>query len=494
MPLALLPWPASVTEIDAAPLRTGPGSRREIAARLTAAAERTVLEGHGPEGYLLCVSEAGVRIESSTAAGAFYAQQTLAQLVRFDDAGALIPAVQIRDAPRFAYRGVMLDVARHFHPLETVEAVIDRAASLKLNALHLHLTDDQGWRLALRSHPELAEKGSTTSVAGDPGGFYTREDYARIVEYAAARHMIVVPEFDLPGHTHAVGLSHPELLADPVLSEHMLEVTEQYGGGLPRQGEPYTAIAVGFSSLRADAPGLEPFLRDVLGEIAELTPGPYLHVGGDEALGTDPDDYAAMIRLATQIVADTGKTPVTWHEAGVADLPAGTIAQYWGYRTGDLAERALAFADKGGRLILSPADAIYLDMKYDADSPIGLVWADGPTSVERSYDWDPAGVILGLPESAILGVEAPLWTETIRDLPDIDAMMFPRIGSAAEAGWSAPAGTAERTWASFRERVAGLADAWTEAGIGFHRSPEIPWRTPAEGTGAIDAGRMPSAS
>ncbi|MFL0411150.1 family 20 glycosylhydrolase [Microbacterium paludicola] len=477
MPLALIPWPSSVTPVDGPPLRPQPGTRREIAQRLAASAERLILEGHGPEGYQLIVSAAGVRIESSTAAGAFYAEQTLAQLVQVDADGPLLPAVEIRDVPRFGYRGVMLDVARHFHPVSTVEAVIDRAAALKLNALHLHLTDDQGWRLELASHPELAHSASGTSVGGDPGGFYTRAEYAGIVEYAAARHMIVVPEFDLPGHTHAVGLSHPELLADPVISEHVAEITEQYGGGgLPEQGVPYTAIAVGFSSLRADAPGLEPFLREVLGEIAAVTPGPYVHVGGDEALGTDPADFRAMIELATRIVAETGKTPLTWHEASVADLPRGTIGQYWGFRTGDHAERARAFADKGGRLILSPADAIYLDMKYDAETPIGLTWADGPTSVARSYDWDPAGVIPDLPEPAILGVEAPLWTETVRTLADIDLLMFPRIGSAAEAGWSPPAGSAERTWESFRERIAGLAEAWTEAGIGFHRADDIPWR------------------
>lgn len=476
MPLALIPWPSSVTPLDAPPLRPEPGTRREIAQRLAASAERLILEGHGPEGYQLIVSAAGVRIESSTAAGAFYAEQTLAQLVQIGADGPLLPAVEVRDAPRFAYRGAMLDVARHFHPVSTVEAVIDRAASLKLNVLHLHLTDDQGWRLALRSHPELAEAGAATSVGGDPGGFYTRQDYAHLVAYAAARHMIVVPEFDLPGHTHAVGLSHPELLADPVIGEHVVEVTEQYGGGgLPEQGVPYTAIAVGFSSFRADAPGLEPFLRDVLGEIAELTPGPYLHVGGDEAHGTDPADYRAMIELATRIVAETGKIPVTWHEASVADLPRGTVGQYWGFRTGDLADKARAFAEKGGKVILSPADAIYLDMKYDAETPVGLTWADGPTSVERSYDWEPATTIPDLPETAILGVEAPLWTETVRTFADIDILMFPRIASAAEAGWSPAAGTAERTWESFRHRVAGLADGWAEAGIGFHRAPGIPW-------------------
>jgi hexosaminidase len=476
MPLALAPWPASAVPADAAPLRPGSGTRRDIAARLAASADRSETDEHGPEGYRLVVDAKRVRIESAGDPGAFYAEQTLAQLVQHDADGPLVPAVDIRDTPRFGYRGVMLDVARHFHPVDTVEAVIDRGSSLKLNALHLHLTDDQGWRLELASHPELARSASHTSVDGDPGGYYSLADYARIVAYAAARHMIVVPEFDLPGHTHAIGLSHPELLADPVITDELRASTARDGGALPAQGAPYTGIAVGFSSLRADAPGLDPFLREVLGELAELTPGPYLHVGGDEALGTDPRDYRATIERAANIVAAAGKTPVTWHEAGSADLPRGTVGQYWGLRSGDHADKARAFAAQGGRLILSPADAIYLDMKYDAGTPIGLEWADGPTSVERSYDWDPAEVVPDLPEHAILGVEAPLWTETVRTLADIDMLMFPRIASAAEAGWSRAAGSAERTWESFRLRVAGLADGWSEAGIGVYRATDIPWK------------------
>lgn len=137
--------------------------------------------------------------------------------------------------------------------------------------------------------------------------------------------------------------------------------------------------------------------------------------------------------------------------------------------------KARAFVANGGSLILSPADAIYLDMKYDESTPIGLRWANGPTSVERSYRWEPADIVSGVPEDSILGIEAPIWTETIRDLAAIDLLMFPRVGSAAEAAWSRPAGTPERTWESFRARVGRLGPPWDEAGIGFHRSPEIDW-------------------
>ncbi|OCG72860.1 family 20 glycosylhydrolase [Microbacterium sediminis] len=481
MPLAVLPWPASVSPLDAPPLRLSPAAatRSAAAAQVVAEAERRVDPTLAAEAYALRVTAAGATRTAATEAGFFYAKQTLRQLVDADAEGPFVPAVEIRDEPRFAYRGVMLDVARHFHPVSTIEAVIDRTAALKFNALHLHLTDDQGWRLALDRHPELAAEGSATSILGDPGGFYTRDDYMRIVEYAAERHLIVVPAFDLPGHTHALSLSHPELSAEPVLSDHMSEVHAMFPGQreLPARGVPYIGAAVGFSSLRADAPGLEPFLREVLGEIAELTPGPYLHIGGDEALGTSREDFRAVVGLATRIVAETGKTPVAWHEAGDAPLPRGSVGQYWGFvAPADGAdEKARAFVANGGSLILSPADAIYLDRKYDESTPIGLRWANGPTSVERSYRWEPADVIAGVPEEAILGVEAPLWTETVRDLAAIDLLLFPRICSAAEAAWSRPVGTPERTWESFRSRVGRLGPLWDEAGIGYHRSPEIDW-------------------
>jgi len=412
------------------------------------------------EGYRLRVTDDGVRIDASDAAGAFYGARTLRQLVRERDGGWECPRVEIEDAPRFAYRGVMLDVARHFFPVATVCAYIDHAADLKFNALHLHLSDDQGWRLEMHSRPELTARAAGLAAGGDEGGFYTQDDYRTIVEYAARRHMTVVPEFDMPGHTHAVGLAYPELAAAPVLSAEIERTTAEYaqefGGDLPKAGVPYTGIAVGFSSLRIYDEATYAFVRDVFTELAALTPGPYLHLGGDEALGTSPEDYALFVRRAAEIVAATGKVPVAWHEAGaVAGLPAGTIGQYWGFvePTADAAADARAIVAGGGRLIVSPADAAYLDMKPDAASTLGLTWANGPTSLEDAYGWDPARLIPGVGEADVLGVEAPMWTETIRTLADIEAMAFPRIAALAEVAWS-PASAPLRTWPSFQSRVA----------------------------------------
>ncbi|MDE0547511.1 beta-N-acetylhexosaminidase [Microbacterium sp. C7(2022)] len=472
------PTDATTAALSAIATRTGV---TPVVADGDAALTLAITPGGAPESYRLEAASDSIRIVAADAAGLFYGVQTLAQLLTRTGDGWHVPAVIIDDAPRFAYRGVMLDVARHFHPVATVKAYIDRAASLKFNALHLHLTDDQGWRIELHSRPELTARASGTSVGGDPGGFYTKADYREIVEYAASRHMIVVPEIDMPGHTHAVGLAYPELIEEPVLSDHIHEVVKTYGGELPRNGTPYDGMAVGFSSLKIHSEATYDFVADVFGELAGETPGPYLHLGGDEALGTDPADFAAFVSRASAIIADLGKTPVAWHEAGAAaGLHDETIGQYWGFvtPTDGMDDKARAFVRAGAQLILSPADAIYLDMKPDADSPLGLVWANGPTSVERSYAWEPSDVIGGITDADILGIEAPLWTETVATARDIDQLAFPRIASAAEAGWSPATGAhPERTWESFRARVAGLGPLWARMGVQFDASSEIDWVT-----------------
>mgnify|MGYP003429486333 FL=1 len=429
----------------------------------------------GAEGYRLAVGD-GVRIEASTPAGLFYGVQSLRQLT---GANGAVPATTVTDAPRFAYRGVMLDVARYFHGLDTVKAYIDRASALKLNTLHLHLSDDQGWRIQIDAYPRLTELASGSDMAGGEGGFFTKADYREIVEHAAARHMIIVPEIDTPGHTHAVSLAYPELVEEPVILDYM---SPDDVGGIPVSGTPYTGGTVGFSSLKSDEERTYDFLTAVFAELAEMTPGPYLHLGGDEALGTAPADFVKFVTRAAAIVAATGKTPMAWHEAGAAsELPAGTVGQYWNYRTPQdgHAAKAVSFVEQGGKLVFSPADAIYLDMKYDEATPLGLSWA-GLTSVATSYDWDPATVFPGIGDADILGVEAPMWSETLRSLADIDAMAFPRIASAAEIAWSPAAGaSAQRTWESFRSRVGALGPHWSALGIAFSPRDDIAWATGA---------------
>lgn len=452
-------------------VRPGVGEGGEVTLRVS---------GEGAaESYRIRVDDARVAVEAADRAGLRHAVWTLVQAVTLDGSQWVWPAAVIEDAPRLRYRGLMLDVARRFFDVATVKQIIDRAARLKLNVLHLHLSDDQGWRLEILSRPELTAVASASAALGGQGGFYTQAEYADIVSYAASYDMVVVPEIDLPGHTHCVGVAYPDLVDEPVLTDEMLAVVRRYGGGVPVKGQPCDCIAVGFSSLRIHHEPTYEFLRDVLGEVAALTPGPWLHIGGDECLGTAPEDFAFFMSRVTGLVAELGKTPVAWHEAGAAPhLAPGTVGQYWGLRDPEPAvvDRARTFVEGGGQLVLSPGDAVYLDMKYDASTPLGLEWA-GPVSVAKSYDWDPATLIPGVSEADVLGVEAAVWTETIATTAQFDEMAFPRLASAAEVAWSpAPGESPWRTWGSFARRLGAQAPLWEAQGIGFFRSPEIDWQ------------------
>ncbi len=475
MQLPLIPLP-HVLELDDETFRFADGTALQGAPEPVALMlrERTglALDGSGaasiefglgtggrPESYRLRVDATGVRVEAADPAGLFYAGCTLTQLLANDSDGWWLPALTIEDAPRFGYRGAMLDVARHFFDVATIKRFIDRIARLKLNHLHLHLTDDQGWRLEIASRPELTAQAAGTACGGGPGGHYTQADYTELVSYAAARHVTIVPEIDVPGHTHAVGVAYPDLAEPPVFNARTLEAIHGTDGVPPVAGEPFTGMGVGFSSLRIGHEPTYQFLADVLGELAALTPGPYLHIGGDECLGTPPEAFAGFLQRVTTMVAGLGKTPIAWHEAGAAPgLAAGTVGQYWGFLTPDVTAAGCArrLVAQGSRLVLSPADAVYLDMKPEDDSPLGRDWIGGPITLERSYRWDPADLIPGVAEDDILGVEAPLWTEQVSTPAEIDALVFPRIAAVAEIGWSARSGAPGRDWPGFRARLDGL--------------------------------------
>ncbi|MDQ0647435.1 hexosaminidase [Microbacterium natoriense] len=428
-----------------------------------------------PEGYSLAIADSA-EIVGADEAGLFYGVQTLLQLLREDEDGTWgFLRVQITDAPRFPRRGVMLDVARHFFGVDDVKRFIDSTSALKFNHLHLHLSDDQGWRIHIDSWPRLTELSSSTSADGDPGGFYSKDDYREIVAYAASRHMIVIPEIDLPGHTHAIGVAYPELVEAPVLNDDLIADSARLGQPLPVAGETYTGWGVGHSSVRIHEERTYDFVRDVVRELAEMTPGPYIHVGGDESLGTPQADFDLFASRATAIVVEAGKTPVAWHEMGSAEnIAQGTVGQYWGSISpqGTHADEAARFVDRGGALIMSPSDAAYLDMKYAPDFPLGLDWA-GIIDVRTAYEWDPTAV-LDVPAAAILGIETPLWSETTPNYSDVEQLVFPRAAAHAEIGWS-PRESPARTWESFRSRLGTLAPLWNAEGIAFHRSAEVSW-------------------
>ncbi|MGR6321486.1 beta-N-acetylhexosaminidase [Micromonospora soli] len=426
------------------------------------------VEALGDEGYRLDVTRDEVRISAATPAGLFHGAQTLRQLLPAPIESAtpvaerwVMPGGSILDRPRFPYRGAMLDVARHFFTVDEVLRVVDHLARYKLNHLHLHLTDDQGWRIAVDSWPRLAEVGGATEVGGGPGGCYTKADYRRIVAYADRRHVTVVPEIDLPGHTNAALVAYPELAPGKIAPP------------------PYTGTDVGFSYVDPADERTYDFVADVVGEVAALTPGPWLHLGGDEAFKVKGAAYTGFVERAQRIVAATGKTVVGWHQLAPAGHVDGRVLQWWG-TNGDDPETAAAVRG-GARLILSPGNRVYLDMKYAPDTPIGHDWA-GLIDVHRAYDWDPGSHLTGVPADAVLGVEAPLWTESVTTLAEVEFMLFPRLPAVAELGWSP---RATHDWDAFRDRLAGHGPRWTTAGITFHPSPDIPW--PAMPTHPIPA-------
>jgi hexosaminidase len=401
----------------------------------------------GEEGYELSITPDSVLIGANRPAGLFYGVQTLRQLLPARlTASPRLPAVSIRDMPRFAWRGAMLDVARHFFGVEDVKRYIDLISHYKMNVLHLHLTDDQGWRIEVKSWPRLTEIGGRSQVGSGGGGYYSQEQYKELVDYARSRHVMIVPEVDTPGHTNAALASYAELNSSE-------EAPASYEG-----------TKVGFSTLWIESEITYRFLDDVIRELAALTPGPYIHIGGDEAQSTPQKDYEKFIKRVQEIVISHGKTAVGWGEIGQAELLPGTIAQHW------VGEGYQGARRQGARIILSPANKVYLDMKYDAATPLGLDWA-GLISVQDSYNWDPGSFMEGLQEADILGIEAPLWTETVRSMHDIEYMSFPRMPGIAELGWS-PKG---QDWEEYRQRLAAHGKQMESMGINYYKSPQVEW-------------------
>ena len=483
---ALIPWPSSVTPVPGAPFVVGAGTvievppgQRELrrladvlsdflwpALEKRLPVREAVVPGPGTirldvapsaersaESYELTVDVSGVRVLGNTTAGVFYGLQTLRQLLpwRLELRGVRpfavsVPPVRIVDNPRFAWRGAMLDVARHFFTPGDVKRYIDLLVLYKINRLHLHLTDDQGWRIAIAKWPKLTEVGGKTEVKGGPGGFYTKKDYAEIVSYARDRYVTIVPEIDMPSHCNAALASYAKLNCD---------------GKAP---SAYTGIDVGFSNFCFDKKETYQFLDVVIKELAAMTPGPWLHIGGDEVKKMTPEQYGAFMQRAQALVVKHGKIPVGWDEIVHAPLQSTTVIHYW------RPDSSMA-PPPGTKLILSPANKMYLDMKYDSSTALGLEWA-GRFDVDVPYAWDPAKH-LQVDESQILGVEAPIWSETVDKIADVEFLLYPRLPAVAEVGWTAQA---SRDWNDFRVRLGAQAQRWTAMGVNAFWSPKIDWQ------------------
>lgn len=410
----------------------------------------------GQEGYELTISPERIRLAANTPEGIFRGIQTLRQLLpasiesnKQQEGPWAIATGTILDYPSYVYRGAMLDVARHFFGANDVKRFIDLIAAYKMNHLHLHLADDQGWRIEIKSWPALTEIGGSTQVGGGKGGFYTQETYKEIVQYAADRFITIVPEIDMPGHTNAALASIPKLNPDnnPV--------------------KLYTGTKVGFSTLQTNKDFTYEFLNDVFRELAAMTPGPYLHVGGDESHVTKKEDYIPFIERVQEIVSANGKQMIGWDETTQSSLKPTAIAQYW-----SKAENAKRGVSKGMKIIMSPSAKAYLDMKYDSKSKLGLNWA-GYIEVDTGYKWNPATLVPGISKENILGVEAPLWSETVSTMDEIEYLLFPRLPGYAEIGWSDAAG---RSWDEYKVRLGKQAGRFKFMEIDYYPSAKVPWK------------------
>jgi hexosaminidase len=436
----------------------------------------------GSEGYELTITDDNLLLKANKPAGLFWGVQTIRQLL---PASIELTAVQngpwkiaagtIRDIPEYSFRGSMLDVARHFFSVDDVKRYIDLIAFYKMNVMHLHLTDDQGWRIEIKSWPNLTTYGGSTEVGGGKGGFYTQEEYKDIVHYAQERYITIIPEVDLPGHTNAALASYPELNVGPAIKrEGKRENPADSATALnarPVAGKLYTGVAVGFSTLNAKKDVTFKFIDDVVRELAEITPGPYIHLGGDESHATKKEDYLFIVNKVQEIVEAHGKHMIGWEEIAQTNLKPQTVVQYWSN-----VEHAKEAVRKDAMIIMSPAKVTYLDMKYDSTTKLGQDWA-ARIEIDSAYRWNLSTRVHEIPKEKILGIEAPLWTETITNMDEIEYMVFPRLPGYAELGWSKEEG---RTWEDYKTRLGAHADRFKAMDIDFYRSKQISWQDEAK--------------
>lgn len=431
----------------------------------------------GDEGYQLTITEELVKVTARKPAGLFYGIQTIRQLLppRIELAAAQqgpweISTGTIRDYPTYAWRGSMLDVARHFFSVEDVKRYIDLISTYKMNVMHLHLSDDQGWRIEIKSWPNLATHGGSTQVGGGKGGYYTQEQYADIVKYAQRRYITIIPEIDLPGHINSALASYGELNGGTIVPiEGAVKVDMSQQADLGKKGNTptalYTGTEVGWSTLRLEKEATFRFVDDVMRELAAITPGPYLHIGGDEAHVTKKADYIAFVNRFKDIVKSHGKQMIGWEEIAQGNIDSTVIAQHWSsQKYGQLA------AEKGSKIVMSPAKKAYLDMQYDSTSKFGLHWA-AYIEVDSAYLWDPATLVRDIERENILGVEAPLWSETIDTMDEVEWLAFPRLLGYAEIGWS----SAGRNWEEYKVRLGRHSARLKALNIDFYQSKLVPW-------------------
>ena len=425
---------------------SGGGAGKRISLELGAGAGAGAMS---KEAYTLSVTPDQIRIRAVDAAGLFYGAQSLRQLVQLAGKDPL-PAVEIVDAPRFGWRGLLVDVANHFFTKAVLMQIMDQMAYYKLNTLHLHLTDNSGWRVAIPAYPKLTENQG--------GEFYTAEDIRELVAYGAQRHITIVPTVEMPGHSGAAARAYPEF----------------FDGG---------------DSVNPANPDTYRFIEAVFAELARLFPSPVLHFGGDElALGSRwdarPDIQALRQKLGVSdmrgvesyfdrrvagIIQGLGRRPMAWDEAQSAGVGQNVLIQWWRKDHPEARDRAL---QAGHDVVLSPVDQVYFDYPQGHGEP-GAPWEgndNGPTSLAKILAWDPLPA--GVPAAALAhvrGVEACLWSEYMRTDSFMQFMLYPRMLALAEVAWS-PA--AKRDAQEFETRLQPHFLRFDAAGINVRHSAD----------------------
>lgn len=389
------------------------------------------------EAYLLDLSNGAAQVSAITELGLSRGLRRLNTLAIANHHREPV-AVRIFDYPAYKHRGLHIDVSRHFFGVPTIVRVMDAMSELGLNILHLHLSDDQGWRIEIPQFRELIERSSDCAVGGEEGGYYSLEDYQTLVEEARSRMIAIIPEIDIPGHVnaalHAIEGLNPDGVCPPL----------------------YEGTEVGFSTLSTKAPATQAFLEAVVQTLAPFSPAG-IHIGGDESFSTAEGDYPIIVGSQIERIHALGKRALAWEEA--ADLLGeGDLVQVWhDDLEGDSIARAVA---RGVRAVMSPGPKAYFDMKEYPEQKLGITWA-GILPMKTAWDWDPEKICEGVDREGIEGVEACLWSETLRREKDVWEMLLPRLAGLAEVAW---AGGPVGSWEDFLERLAGLEGLWRGRG------------------------------
>jgi len=427
----------------------------------------------GPESYALDITTERIELVARDPRGLFYGIQTLRQLVAASPKA--VPAVRIEDAPRFPYRGLHLDVGRHFFPVEFIKRYIDLLATFKLNTFHWHLTEDQGWRLEIKRYPKLTETGAwrKETIVGHArrgpkgydgtrhGGFYTQDQARDVVAYAKERGVTVLPEIEMPGHSLAALAAYPEFANVP----GPFEVRTTWG----ISDEVFSPSEATFT-----------FLENVLREVMDIFPSEYIHIGGDEApkkrWKESPDAQAIIkkekladedglqswfIRRIERFLNANGRRVIGWDEILEGGLaPNATVMSWRGTKGG------IAAAKQGHDVVMAPQEDLYFD-HYQADPEHEPLAIGGMTPIEDTYRYEPVAPELSADEAKhVLGPEACVWTEYMPTTDEVEYMAYPRALALAEIGWSP---REARDWDSFQKRLPAALALLDRLGVKYRK-------------------------